>query len=87
MGKEVKQFVAKDGGAAWFEDDYRDAAGDLGGEDVQNPAQQTFCAIEEAEVVEGTSATKICFWQLDAEARRLRGRSPRPGQWQDESSY
>ena len=31
MGKEVKQFVAKDGGAAWFEDDYRDAAADLEG--------------------------------------------------------
>src|SRR6266550_7028402 len=68
MGKEVEQFVAKDGGAAWFEDDYRDAIGDLGGEDVQDPAQQTFCAIEETEVVEGASAAEICSWLLDAEA-------------------
>jgi len=68
VGKEVCEFVAEDGGAAWFEDDDRGACGELGGECVEDLEEIFFCGVEHAEVVERTAAAEVVVGVFDAEA-------------------
>ena len=69
--KEVKQFIPENSSTTRFEDNERNTASDLAGQNIQNPSQQSFCAIEQTKVVERTSATKIFFRQQDAKSRRF----------------
>src|SRR5438105_15806975 len=60
--KQIQQFVAEDGDATGLESDDRDASFDFGRQFVENFQQQSFCAIEHAEVVEGASAAEVGLW-------------------------
>jgi hypothetical protein len=64
--KEVEKFVAEDGDATGFESDDGDAGFDFGFERVENFEEQRLSAVEEAEVVEGTSAAEMGAGDEDA---------------------
>jgi hypothetical protein len=64
--KEVEKFVAEDGDAAGFESDDGDAGFDFGFERVENFEEQRLGAVEEAEVVERTSAAEMGAGDEDA---------------------
>src|SRR5438270_3449914 len=59
VGEEVGEFVAEDGGAAWFEHDNGSAGFELRGESVEDFEEIFFCGVEHAEVVEGTAAAEM----------------------------
>jgi len=59
VGKEVGEFVAEDGGAAWLENDDRRALFDLLIEGIHDFEEQGLGAVEEAEVVEWASAAEV----------------------------
>ena len=59
FGEKVDEFVAEDGGAAWFENDDRSSRFDFGKKLVHDLEQQSFGAVEHADVVEWASATEM----------------------------
>ena len=59
VGEEIEEFVAEDGDAAGFEADDGDSGFDLGREFVEDVEQQSFGAVEHAEVVERASAAEV----------------------------
>src|SRR5690348_5168439 len=59
------QLVAKHRAATWFQYDHRRAGVDVLGECIQNLAEVVFGAIEEAIVVERTSAAQVLHGDLD----------------------
>ena len=68
VGEEVGEFVAEDGGAAWFEDDDGCAGGELRSECVESFEEILFCGVEHAEVVKRTATAEVTIGQCDAEA-------------------
>src|ERR1700716_521509 len=58
VGQEVSELVAKDAGAAWFEDDDGGAVVELRGEGIEDLAEVVFGGVEHAEVVEGAAAAE-----------------------------
>ena len=51
VGEEVGEFVAEDGGAAWFEYDDGDTSIELRSEDIEDFEKVVFGGVEHAEVV------------------------------------
>src|SRR6478672_2467551 len=68
MWEEVREFVAEDGDAAGFKSDDGNAGFDLGLELVEDFEQQTFCAVEHAEVVKRASAAEVGLRDEDTES-------------------
>jgi hypothetical protein len=58
LGEKVLQFVAKDGGTTGFEDDDRRRRFDYGEQLVHNLEEQSFGAVEHANVVERSSTAE-----------------------------
>ena len=68
VGKEVDEFVPKDGDATGFEANKGDAGFDLGRKFVEDLQQERLGAVEHAVVVEGASAAEAGAGNDDAEA-------------------
>ena len=58
LGKEIDQFVAKDGGATGLENDDGNPGFDFGSEGVQYLEQQALGPIQHAEIVERAAAAE-----------------------------
>ena len=68
MGKEVEEFVAKNGYTTWLEADDGDSGFDFGGEFVEDLKQERLGAVEHAMVVERAAAAEVGSWDDHSEA-------------------
>jgi hypothetical protein len=68
VGQEVAEFIAKDAGAAGFEDDDGGSGGELRGESVEDFEEILLGGREEAEVVERAAAAEVLRGELNVEA-------------------
>ena len=71
IGKQVAQFVAKNGGATGLEDDDGDAGINLRAEGGQDALQVLLGFVEHAEIVKGAAAAKMLAGDADVETCAL----------------